>query len=213
MAQRLEHDPSIAQSLHILAHVEDVSGRRDRAIELYERSLSYEGHPRRADTLYSLGAVTLLDGDPQGAIDWFEKSRAVNVSRSDDWALASDLLALGWAYHAQGQDEVALGLMRQGLELGISLGEKRHIANSLDAVAAVTARRDAAGAASLLGAAETLREKIHLPSGGSLGIGIPRHWKCFARSSQMTSSRQPSSTSGRCLSMTSWPWPYHSAGR
>ena len=171
VAERLGHGPSIAQSLHILAHLEDVSGRRDRAIELYERSLSYEGHPRRADTLYSLGAVTLLDGDTSRAIDWLEQSRAVNISRRDDWALATDLLALGYAHHSQGHDDVALDLMRQGLALGLSLGEKRHLANSLDGIAAVLAGSQPADAASLLGAAEILREEIRLPSGG-----LSRHW-------------------------------------
>jgi predicted ATPase len=173
VAEHLKDGPSIAQSLHLLAHLEGAEGNRERSIQLYKQSLTYD-HPRRGDSLYALGHLALLEGDYERAIAWFEQAQVANRARGDDWALSGDLVGLGYALHGQGRDEEACRVLKQGLQLAVPLGEKQQLAKCLDALAAAIAAQEPELAASFLGASEALREEIGVPAGTLAGHWNPR---------------------------------------
>ncbi len=170
-ARSVNDGPSIAQSLHLLAHLEGAAGRRKRAIELYEQALTYEDHPRRGDSLYALGHLAVLGGDYDRAIDCFEQAQVANRAAGDDWALGSDLMGLGYALHGQGRDEQARDVLRQSLALLAPLGERQALSTCLDALAAASAQYTPKLASILMGAAEGLREQI-----GSRTGTFSKHW-------------------------------------
>jgi tetratricopeptide (TPR) repeat protein len=164
-ARELGDGKLMGQALHLLGHLAGAEGDRARAKRLYEESLTWGDFPRRGDALYAVAHQALLDDHYEEALSWLEQAQVVNRAHGDDWALAGDLVGLGYALHAQGRDEEARHAVQQSIALLAPLGEKQVLARSLDALAATLADRDPERAAALLGAAEALREEINVGCG------------------------------------------------
>jgi len=178
-AQQLGEGKLIAQALHMLGHLAGAEGDREKARRLYEESLTWGDFPRRGDALYAIGHQALLDDDYDEAISWLEQAQVVNRAHGDDWALAGDLVGLGYALHGQGRDDEAQRVVRQSVELLGPLGEKQLLARSFDALAATLAEPEPERAAALLGAAEALREEISVGSGTLSARWTPRTRETF----------------------------------
>jgi predicted ATPase len=181
---------SIAWSLHLLGQVEDAEGNADAAIDLFQRSLTYQDHPQPGDTYHALGHVRLLQGDYEGALEWFKQSEARNREQGHEYEVAQDLIARAYALHGLGRDDEATSLLRQSLELLRPLEEVRVLTNCFDALAATAAADRSEIAASLAGAAEILREEGGLEIGSLSQKWNPITWETLrARLSERSLAR------------------------
>jgi predicted ATPase/class 3 adenylate cyclase len=181
VARRIDDGASIAQALHLLAHLEGAEGNTIGAIGLYRQSLEYPDHPRRADSLYSLGHLSLLGGDYEVATEWLRQAEALNRSAGDEWALAGDLIALGYALHWSKRDDEAATLLRESLELLSPLEETVQLANCLDAVSTTLATDKPEVAGSLVSAADDLRKERGVRAGS-----LSREWNAVTRETLRT---------------------------
>jgi predicted ATPase/DNA-binding SARP family transcriptional activator/Tfp pilus assembly protein PilF len=133
-----------------------------QARPLLEESLALRrtlGEPRGvATTLSNLGALALLDGDPDRAARLFAEHLALaqqaGLVPHTVWALTG----LGLVAVYQDDSERAAGLLRQGLRLARDLRDRPTVAECLAGLAAVTA--DPAVAARLWGAVQHLHADL-----------------------------------------------------
>jgi predicted ATPase len=176
IGRALDDGASTALALELLGHAEGADGRPGRQIELYKESLTYAEHPRRSDTVYSLGHVLVLEGEYERATGWLEQARELDEAAGDEWGLSGALVGLGYARLGQGRDAEARALFRRGLKLVLPLGDKQRIATGLDALAAAMAEEEPELAATLLGAAAILREQNGLRVATFSGHWNPSTW-------------------------------------
>jgi predicted ATPase/class 3 adenylate cyclase len=69
VARQIGDAASIASSLLLLGQLEAEVGNTDGAIDLYQRSLTYQ---EQSHTLHSLGNLRLLEDDYEGALEWLK---------------------------------------------------------------------------------------------------------------------------------------------
>ena len=189
-AKELGDGQLMGQALHLLGHLAGAEGDRERATRLYKESLTWGDFPRRGDALYAVAHQALPDDDYEEAVIWLEQAQAVNRAHGDDWALAGDLVGLGYALHGRGLDDEARRIVQQSIELLAPLGEKQLLARSLDALAATLADSEPGRAAALLGAAEALREEINVGRGTLSARWNPRTMSALQRRLSAESLRQ-----------------------
>jgi predicted ATPase/DNA-binding SARP family transcriptional activator/Tfp pilus assembly protein PilF len=133
-----------------------------RARPLLEESLALRrtlGEPRGvAATLSNLGALALLDGDPDWAARLFGETltlaQQAGLVPHTAWALTG----LGLAGVYQNDKERAAPLLRQAIRLARDMGDRLTVAECLAGLAVVTA--DPAAAARLWGAVQRLHDDL-----------------------------------------------------
>jgi tetratricopeptide (TPR) repeat protein len=174
VARQIGDRASIASSLLLLGQLEAEVGNTDGAIDLYQRSLTYQ---EQSHTLHSLGNLRLLEDDHEGALEWLKQAEALNRAQGHEWALAQDLIARAYALHGLGRDNEATSLLRQSLELLRRLKDLRLLTNCFDALAATLAADQSDIAASLAAAAEILREEGRVTAGSLSQKWNPVTWE------------------------------------
>ncbi len=166
----------IAQALLTLGRIARDRGEADGATALLQESLAIAralGHTRDiALALAGLGDVARAQGDVDRAVALCEESLALLRPLGDKIRVADVLTALGHARHAQGDDARAALSHGEGLALFQAIGARLGVAESLEGLAAVAGRVEAAHgqgqgqaerAVRLLGAAAALREAVESP--------------------------------------------------
>ncbi len=187
VARQIGDRASIAQSLLLLGHLEAAEGNTDGAVDLFQRSLTYQ---ERGDTLHALGHVRLLENDYEDGFEWLRQAETLNRAQGHEWDVAQDLIALAYALHGLARDDEATGLLRQSLELLGPLREVRLLANCFDALSATFAADRSDIAASLATTAEILREEGGMTAGGFSQKWNPVTWETLrARLSERSLAR------------------------
>jgi tetratricopeptide (TPR) repeat protein len=174
VARQIGDRASIAQSLLLLGHLEAAEGNPEGAVDLFQRSLSYQ---ERGDTLHALGHVRLLENDYERALEWLKQAEALNRAQGHEWDVAQDLIARAYALHGLGRDDEATSLLRQSLELLRPLKEVRLLTNCFDGLSATFAADQSDIAASLAAAAEILREERGVTAGSLSQKWNPVTWE------------------------------------
>jgi predicted ATPase/DNA-binding XRE family transcriptional regulator len=135
-------------------------GDLEAARELFERALDIFRDAgddwSTAMVLANLGWVAHKQARDGIARMLYEKSLAIYRALGDDRNVAHILLKLG----TQGDRSVSDGLLEEALLIFSRLGERRCVAQCLDALAVARASSDPERAASLLAASESLRSRI-----------------------------------------------------
>lgn len=158
----------IATSLINLGALAEDQSDTARAAELLDESL---GLLRRigdehgiATALHNLAAVARDAGDWSRAAELHEQSLALWRKLGDRWGIAAELCDLGRVTERAGDWQRAARLIGESLTIFGELGVRQPIAGCLEGLAAVLcAARRPSDAATLLGAAEALREDISSP--------------------------------------------------
>lgn len=174
VARQIGDRESIAASLLLLGQVEAAEGNADRAIDLFQRSLTYR---EESHTLHSLGILRLVEDDYEGALEWLKQAEALSQAKGHDWAFAQDLIAHAYALHGLRRDDEATSLLRESLQFLERLKDVRVSTNCLDALAATLAADQSDIAASLAAAAEILRDEGGVTAGTLSQKWNPRTWE------------------------------------
>jgi non-specific serine/threonine protein kinase len=116
-----------------------------------------------AFNLVGLGAVTSLQGDAAGARTLLEECLELCAAMGCPSGRAMALHALGLAAWRDGDPAGAAARLRASLALRQELGEPLSVAECLEGLALVAAHDRPAWAARLLGAAESIRQRIGAP--------------------------------------------------
>ena len=166
--RELGHDWSIAQSLANLGLVALNTGDYEEAKRQLEESLALRralGDKQGiAQSLNNLGTVMRSKAEYNAAGLLHEESRQVFKELGDSWSVALCLGNLGFVALNSNEHGEAQALFEEGLRLASKLGAKQAIASCLLGLSATAAREGSAErAATLLGAAEALREEIGSP--------------------------------------------------
>ena len=155
----------LAEAIGGLGNVFNDSGDYDQAKKYYEEGLSLAREAGSAEArgafLYSLGHIYLLEGDHERATGLIEEAVSIlrGRRRKDDLEFALD--NLGWAALLGGDHDRAEALHKESLVLCRELGDRYIASESLEGLACSAGARGEAGrAATLFGAAETLRELV-----------------------------------------------------
>jgi predicted ATPase len=114
--------------------------------------------------LECVGQIRLAQGDIAAAREALHESLRLNRALGDVFGEAMALHQLGLAAHDSGDRPAAVSLLTSALERRFAVGDQEDLAVSLECVGHVVARTDAAFAATLLGAADGLRERRGLPA-------------------------------------------------
>ena len=164
----------MAQSLFMLGDIvafqgDDVSARslyaaarsacEESLVILHERGDKW----RLARSLNTLGELVRTEGDYAAARSFYEQSLTLRRELGDEWGVANSLINLGYVACSQGDYRQAATLIRECLLLCQKPGDKRGISYCLALLARVTGDTgQPERAARLFGAAEALREAIHV---------------------------------------------------
>jgi diguanylate cyclase (GGDEF)-like protein len=114
--------------------------------------------------LECIGQIRLAQGDVEAARVALKESLRLNRSLGDVFGEAMALHQLGLAAYDSGDRAEAMGLLTTALERRFAVGDQEDLAVSLECVAHLAAAADPAFAATLLGAADALRERRGLPA-------------------------------------------------
>ena len=119
---------------------------------------------RLSFTLVLLGALKQMRGDLAGAVADYEESLALGRVLEDKNYIATGLVNLGEVLQLQGESERAAEHFRESLKLYHELGVRNAIAYCFEMLAGIDADGERfAEAATLLGAADMLRELLKAP--------------------------------------------------
>jgi tetratricopeptide (TPR) repeat protein len=114
--------------------------------------------------LECVGQIRLAQGDVAAARTALEESLRLNRALGDVFGEAMALHQLGLAAYDSGERSAAMNLLTSALERRFAVGDQEDLAVSLECVGHVAAGKDPAFAATLLGAADGLRERRGLPA-------------------------------------------------
>ncbi|QJA05871.1 tetratricopeptide repeat protein [Thermosulfurimonas marina] len=106
--EELPKDPEV---YNILGLIYMGRGDHEKARAQFQQALLLD--PQYSEALNNLGALALLEGHYDTAIDYFEKALANPLYTKPFMALTN----LGWAYHKKGDDEKALASLEKALKL------------------------------------------------------------------------------------------------
>jgi len=165
----------IARALIVLGDGARFEGDVNRATAKFQKALDISRDLGDAEgialSLLYLGRAAHMRGDDTRSNTLLQESLVVFKDSGDSRGVAEVLLELGRVAHSQGNDTHALTLCRESLVLSRKLDNKSLVAFCLTTLAGVIqALGDAARAARLFGAAESLLESLDavLDPGGSL---------------------------------------------
>ncbi len=165
--RRLGDDQGIANTLTQLGAIYEHQGEYQRAIETLEEAQkllrALDSNERLSFALVALGAMKQIDGRVDEAVGHYEESLALSRQRGDRNAMLSALINLGEVADLRGDRERARRLLRDSLELAVTLNLRIAIAYCLEVLAGLLAEGDGEFAARLFGAADNIREEIDAP--------------------------------------------------
>ncbi len=158
----------VATSLVGLGSVAFLQGDYESARALYAESLALRrnlGDKRGiATSLQHLGSVAIASGDLNQAARLLEESLILRRELGDKLGIANTLYAQGMSAWRRADYAAAHALFQESLTLYRELENRRGIASALQACGFLAASRQLPErAARLLGAAQALREAIHVP--------------------------------------------------
>jgi predicted ATPase/DNA-binding XRE family transcriptional regulator len=158
----------IAHALHGLSNAAMNQGQYEEVTVLLEECLPLARTTGEkwleAVALNNLAEVARLQGEFERAGQMYEAGLSLLSELGDKYFTPILLDGLGLLAQYQGDYERALTIHARCLALGREMGDRRIIALALEKLAGVAAGQDQAErAARLLGAAEALREAIHIP--------------------------------------------------
>ena len=165
--QTLEDRRGVGHTLNCLATSSLGQGDLEGSSSLFEEALSIfrevDDDWSAAMALANLGWVAQQQGRSAVARARYSKGLGVYRGLGDDQAVANTLLNLGLAIHGAGEPEEVTGLFAEAL-LGFARpGERRGMAECVEALALVARADDPTRATVLLGAATALRDSIGAP--------------------------------------------------
>lgn len=118
----------------------------DKARSLLARALAAsrgEDGPMASSIHYAIGHVTLLSGQPEGAVRSFEKALALDQEANAYFDIASDLSALGQCHAAMGDHATAVNLFKRSAKIFALLKAERETADVVDRLERSAANTDA----------------------------------------------------------------------
>jgi predicted ATPase/DNA-binding XRE family transcriptional regulator len=165
----------IARAIIVLGDRALFEGEIDRATTRFQQALEIARDLEDAEgialTLLYLGRAAHMRGDDARSNTLLQESLMVFEDSVDSRGVAEVLLEQGRVAHTQGDDTHALALCRESLVRSRKLDNRTQIAFCLTLAGEIQAPGDAARAARLFGAAETLLRSLDaaLDPSGSLG--------------------------------------------
>ncbi|HEY3059541.1 MAG TPA: tetratricopeptide repeat protein [Chloroflexota bacterium] len=117
----------------------------------------------RCMALTTIGCVSFLDGALTSAISALESALATAEAVGEVYLIERAALNLAMVATALGDPVRARSLLAEGVGLAQQLGNRHHLAQALEGVAAFAADRDAESAFRFAGAAATVRAVIGVP--------------------------------------------------
>jgi len=163
--RELGDQEKVATQLHNLGNLAHELGDYATAQAHYEQSLSSRRELGdrwgEASTLGQLGRLVAEQGDRVRARLLLEESLEINRTLGHKRGIALSLCALGKVFSDEGDHVRARALHRESLSISWPLGERGCVAEALEALAACS--DESSRAASLWGAAERMRQEIHVP--------------------------------------------------
>ena len=165
----------IARAIIVLGDKMLFEGDLDRATSRFQKALEIARDLEDAEgialSLLYLGRAAHVRGDEARSNTLLQESLLVFEDSVDSRGVAEVLLELGRVAHVQGDDTHALALCLESLVRSRKLDNKTQIAFCLTLAGEIQATGDAARAARLFGAAETLLRSLDaaLDPSGSLG--------------------------------------------
>jgi serine/threonine protein kinase/Tfp pilus assembly protein PilF len=118
-----------------LAGLYEDTGVVDKARVHYSKVLS--GDPKNVDALLASGRLEIQSGNPQGALDFFNRALTLSIQLGNDEAKGTILQGMGVAYDQLNKPDDAVRNFQQALEIRRRLGDKRGVAVSLNALAGI----------------------------------------------------------------------------
>jgi len=158
----------IANSLDNLGTLAKRQGKYSSARALHEESLALRrelgDQHGISGSLDHLGVLGELQGDHSAAQSLIEESLAMRRALGDKGGIALSLISLGVVAESRGDHARALSLQQESLTILRDLADRADIVYSLENLAAaVLGLGEASRAATLLAAAQGLRELINFP--------------------------------------------------
>jgi len=117
----------------------------------------------RCMALTTIGCVSFLDGALTSALSALESALATAEAVGEVYLIERAALNLAMVATAMGDTLRARSLLAEGVGLAQQLGNRHHLAQALEGVAAFAAVRDAEAALRFAGAAATVRAVIGVP--------------------------------------------------
>jgi tetratricopeptide (TPR) repeat protein len=131
----IELFPGEVQVRFDLAGLYESRGRYDEARLHYAKVI--ETDPNYADALYAAGRTEIRAGNPQGSLDFLNRSLSLAIQLDNPLSKANILQALGIAYKQLGKPEDALRNYQESHDIKKQIGDKRGMAASLSEMAQV----------------------------------------------------------------------------
>jgi non-specific serine/threonine protein kinase len=172
--QELKDEDGMAEACYYLADAAAVQGDDVAARMLYAKARSHfedslTGLRERGDrwsmaqTLNKLGEMARVEGDYAAARSFYEESLGLRRELGDQRGMAVSLINLGYVANHQGDYRQAATLLEHSLDLFQKHGGRRGMVDCIAALAGVAGGEgQLERAARLFGAAEALREAIHI---------------------------------------------------
>ena len=166
--RRLGDPAPIAVELNSLGVVYRSLGEPDRARDVLDESISIarsmEDPKRLASALSDLGMLEMDESHAERAVELLTEARECDRARGDRWGVAADDLNLSTAYLLSGRDEEAWALLGDVADEARQLGDLDLTLSLLELLGVCAATRDDhARAATVIGAADGLRDREDLP--------------------------------------------------
>jgi tetratricopeptide (TPR) repeat protein len=165
--RRLADSIGVGRALINLGYLASEQGDYAAARETFQESLSILrelGHWQASHVLYHLGIVSYCESDFVAARGFLEQALNGYQGVENQQGVAECLAVLGIVAHDCGDGDLALVRLKEALALQLKLGDRRNMAESLEAFAAVVSTRAAVDlAARIWGCSERMREDICAP--------------------------------------------------
>jgi tetratricopeptide (TPR) repeat protein/predicted Ser/Thr protein kinase len=132
LAAASPEDPEIQSAL---ARLYEDTGVFDKARDHYSKVLSID--PKYLNVLIAMGRLEAKSGNPQPALDFFNRGLTLAIQFENEEARATVLQGIGFCYRQLGKNDEALRYYQQSLEGKRRLGDKRGMALTLNSMAQI----------------------------------------------------------------------------
>ncbi|HZR31908.1 MAG TPA: tetratricopeptide repeat protein [Terriglobales bacterium] len=109
----------------------------DKARALFSRIL--QADPKNIRTLWQMGAVEMMSGNPRAALDPLTKGLSLAIQSDNQEQKGLILLAMGISYRLMNKPDEALRSLQESLDINTKIGQKRAMASDLSSMAQVQA--------------------------------------------------------------------------
>jgi len=110
----------------------------DKAREHY--AIVLQRDPQSMDAHLAMGRVEAMGGNPQRALEFFERARSIAIQTDNQEEQGASLHAMGVAYNLLNKPDEALRNFQDGLAIRRRIGQKRGMAVSLNEIAKIQAQ-------------------------------------------------------------------------